>query len=134
MLTLEFLWSYKYAVLIAILVATLLGCVFYINILRNDVVKVTSEKAIIVKDLSIAQSSVIELQSDIGTQNTAITKLQTDADARVASHKAAIQIATKQAESYKQQALNLMKLIANPTESKCDAVNDIINSQITTGV
>jgi chromosome segregation ATPase len=119
--------SFCVALILAIVIA--IGCV-YIKVLKEEITTVKAEKAVVVSDLAISQASVATLQTSIQDQNAAIAKLKTDADARVAAHQVEIAAATKKAESYKQQAADLMKRIANPAQSRCDAVNDLINSQI----
>ena len=119
--------SWALAIVLSLVIAA--GCV-YIKILREEVTTANAEKTVIVTDLAVSQESVKALQASIIDQNTAITKLQADAVARVAAHQAEITLATRQAATYKQQAADLMNIVANPKESKCEAVNDIINSQL----
>lgn len=127
----SFILSHKAFILCILLSLVIAGGCLYIKILKEEVTTAKAEKAVVVSDLAISQASVATLQTSIQQQNTAIAKLKTDADARVASHQVEIAAATKKAETYKQQAAELMKRIANPKESRCDAVNDLINSQIT---
>jgi chromosome segregation ATPase len=126
----QFLLSHKAFVACILLCLIIAGGCLYIKILKEEVTTAKAEKAVVVSDLAISQASVATLQTSIQDQNAAIAKLKTDADARVAAHQVEIAAATKKAESYKQQAADLMKRIANPAQSRCDAVNDLINSQI----
>ena len=126
----SFVLSHKSLALAVILSLVIVGGCIYIKILKEEVTIAQSEKAVIVSDLALSQASVTELQLAITNQNSAISKLQLTADARVASHKADIDAANQKSATYKQQAQNLMKATANPAQSKCDAVNELINSQI----
>jgi len=80
--------------------------------------------------LQISQASVKGLQQAITDQNTAIDKLKSDADTRVAAHQAEIAKAKNTAELYRKQAQYLMTTQAPQDKPKCDSANNLINQEI----
>ena len=127
---LSFIWSHKSFVLAIILSLVIAGGCLYIKILKEELNTAVAQKAVIASDLALSQSSVKDLQASIVTQNAAVDKLKSDNDARVASHQVELNAARQTAQTYKQQAQSLMKLVADPTIAQCVAVNNLINSQL----
>jgi len=127
---LAFIWSHKSFVLAIILSLVIAGGCLYIKILKEELNTAVAQKAVITSDLALSQSSVKDLQASIVTQNAAVDKLKSDNDARVASHQVELNAAQQTAQTYKQQAQSLMKLVADPTIAQCVAVNNLINSQL----
>ena len=124
---LTFLLNNKNLVIGFILVAILAGGVGYIEILRSQKATLVAEKATITTQLTESQANLKQLQNDIQTQNSAIDKLKSDADARAASHAVEIKKAQATANNYKQQAADLLKRQAEANIPKCDAANSLIN-------
>jgi len=113
-----------------ILVALLAGTGIYIKVLKNDISNLTVEKNNLAAELQISQASVKGLQQAITDQNTAIDKLKSDADTRVAAHQAEIAKAKNTAELYRKQAQYLMTTQAPQDKPKCDSANNLINQEI----
>jgi hypothetical protein len=68
------------------------------------------------------------LQSSIDQQNTAVEQLKSAADARVQSHAVEISAANAKAETYRQQALDILRL--KPNTDKCASASALINSEV----
>lgn len=101
----------------------------YIKVLHAENAKLETENSTLSANLKASNDSIITLQSSITTQNTAIDKLKTDADARVQSHAVEIAAATAKADTYRNQALDILRLKpSNPDQ--CKAANDLINNEI----
>lgn len=124
---LTFLLNNKNLVIGLILVAILAGGFGYIQILKSEKAALVAEKATITTQLTESQANLKQLQNDIQTQNTAIDKLKSDADARVAAHAVEVKKAQDIANTYKQQAADLLKRQAEANVPKCDAANSLIN-------
>ena len=113
-----------------VLLALLAGLGIYIKVLKSEVATAKADVLVLNGELSVSQASVKGLQASIVNQNTAITKLKEDADARVVSHQAEIAEANKKSDSYKLQAQNLMNRKPPENINRCDAVNQLINEEI----
>jgi len=110
-----------------ILAIVLGGMTIYIKVLKNDVARLNAEKDSISLQLQVSQNSVTSLRDSINDQNVAIDKLKSDADARVAAHKAEIDAANAKAGNYKRQATDLMNRTIPPNDTACKAANDLMN-------
>ena len=124
---LTFLLNNKNLVAGLILVATLASGVAYIGVLRSQKAALVAEKATLTTQLTESQANLKQLQNDIQSQNTAIDKLKSDADARVAAHAVEVKKAQDAAKTYKQQADDLLARQAAANVSKCDAADSLIN-------
>lgn len=123
------LQNWKLAV-IGILVLLLAGSGVYITLLRSDKAACVAEKATLTTQLAESQGNLLQLQNDIKAQNTAIDKLKADADARVSAGAAEVKKAKVVAANYKAQAAELAKRPAPQNMSKCDAANQLVNTEI----
>lgn len=126
----SFILGNKNLIILAILAAAFAGGVLYIKILKNDLVAAVAEKNTLTADLGVSQASVKGLQESINEQNSAITKLKSDADAREASHVTEIAKAKETALNYQKQAAALMKLKAPNGKPVCAAADDLINEEL----
>ena len=127
---LGFLLKNKSLVMIAFLLVSLAGSVIYIKILKSDVATITAKADVLTAELRVSQASVKGLQQAILDQNTAIDKMKTEIDARLAAHQVEINKAHAIAISYKKQAQELMDSKVPPTESNCEAANILINKEL----
>lgn len=125
----ELLLQHKeFLVIVVLLVGMLMGFL-YIKALHAENAKLETENSTLAANLKASNDSIITLQSSITIQNTAIDKLKTDADARVQSHAVEIAAATAKADTYRNQALDILRLKpSNPDQ--CKAANDLINNEI----
>ena len=126
----EFLLTHKSLALTGVLFAMLASAGVYIKILDSEVVSAKADVKVLTSNLAVSQASVKTLQKAVTDQNTAITKLGTDATARVASHQGELAKATTTADIYRKQATDLMHRQAPQNAPKCDAANALINSEI----
>lgn len=113
-----------------ILAAIMAAAGVYIKILKLELSAEKSQNAALAIKFDIASKSVTTLSTSIDMQNTAIEKLKTAADARVASHAKEIAIANQQANIFKHKAEDIMNRQAPPNKSSCDAANDLINEEL----
>jgi hypothetical protein len=125
-----FLLKNKNLVLVGILAAAILGAGIYIKILKSDLSAAIAEKNVVVAELQVSQASVKGLQQAILDQNAAIDKMKAEIDARLAAHQIEINKARAIAISYKKQAQELMDSKVPPTESNCEASNNLINKEL----
>lgn len=125
----ELLLQHKeFLVIIVLLIGILLGFL-YIKALHAENAKLETENSTLSANLKASNDSITTLQLSITTQNTAIDKLKTDADARVQSHAVEIATATAKADTYRNQALDILRLKpSNPDQ--CKAANDLVNNEI----
>ena len=126
----SFLLSNKNLVIGAILLALIAGTSIYIKILRSEVTSSKAEVTILKSDLQVSQASIKTLQQAIVDQNSAIDKLKTAGDVRVAAHQVELAKAKATADSYKKQAQEIMISKVPDNIPKCDASNDLINQEI----
>ena len=113
-----------------ILLAILAGLAIYIKILESDLSATIAEKNVVVAELQVSQASVKSLQQAISDQNIAIYKMKADVDARLVAHQVEINKAKADAISYKKQAQALMDAKVPPTETNCEAANNLINKEL----
>jgi hypothetical protein len=125
----ELLLQHKeFLVIVVLLVGMLMGFL-YIKALHAENAKLEAENSTLATNLKASNDSIATLQATITTQNAAVDKLKTDADARVQMHATEIAAATAKADTYRQQALDILRLKpSNPDQ--CKAANDLINSEI----
>lgn len=114
----------------AILVAIIAGLGVYIRILKGDVATLTAKMETTKAELSVSQASVKSLQIAITEQNDAIDKMQIDANNREKTHAAELATAKASTATAQKRAKDLMAAVAPQNLSKCDAANELINSQI----
>lgn len=114
----------------AILLALLAGTGIYIKILKSEVATAKAQALVLTGELEVSQSSVQGLQAAIINQNTAITKLKSDSDARELAHKSEIIEAEKKSNTFKQQAQTLMNKKIPVSVNSCDAADQLINGEI----
>jgi predicted nucleic acid-binding Zn-ribbon protein len=112
------------------LVAVMAGLGVYIRILHGDISTLEEKAKTAQAELEVSQASVKSLQIAINDQNTAIDKLKTDTDAREKAHAVEIAVAKTTANTAKKRAADLMASMAPQNISKCDAANQLINSEI----
>jgi len=127
---LTFLLNNKNLVIGLVLIATLAVLYGYIRILKSEKATLVAEKVTIETQLVESQSNLKQLQNDIQSQNAAIDKLKTDADARLAKHQQEVKAAQATANTYKQQAEKLLNRQPAPNISSCDSSNSLINEEI----
>ena len=125
----ELLLQHKeFLVIVALLIGIMMGFL-YIQTLHAENAKLETDNATLSANLRASNDSIVTLLASITTQNTAIDKLKADADARVQSHATEIAAANAKAETYRQQALDILRLKpSNPDQ--CKAANNLINSEI----
>ena len=111
-----------------ILIALTAGAGVYIKILKAELATAEAEKVALTTELGVSNNSIKTLQGSIDQQNAAVDRLKSAADARVQSHAVEIAAATAKANTYRQQALDILKIM--PTTDKCKSADDLINSEI----
>jgi hypothetical protein len=129
-LLISFILRNKSLVVGLLLLAALGGCYIYIDMLKSDAAKLIAEKNVVIVELQASQAALQGIQSAIKEQNSAVEKLKTDAEARVAAGQAEITQAKVTSELYRRKASDLMKVKPDPKLSRCDAANALINSEI----
>ena len=101
----------------------------YIKALHAENAKLETENSTLNANLKASNDSIVTLQTTITTQNKAVEDLKTAADARVQSHAVEIAAATAKADTYRNQALDILRLKpSNPDQ--CKSANDLINNEI----
>lgn len=126
---LALLIKYKnFAITGIILLCVCLGG-FYVTHLQTENKTLLAENIVLTAKLEISNASIHALQASINEQNTAIDKLKSAADARVASHADEIAAAHATAETYKKKASGIMRSLPSDA-NKCTAANNLINQEI----
>lgn len=120
----------KYVIGLILLVALIGGGFFYVYHLRSEVSSLTAKNTGLETDLKVSQDSVKTLQTSIDQQNTAINKLQTDADARVASHASELAAAQKATILAVGRAGTILATKPPPDASLCNSANALIDQEI----
>ena len=131
---LTFLLDNKQSVIIIFMLAALIATAGYTNVLQSQKAALVAEKATLNTQLAESQANLLQLQSNIQAQNTAINAMKKEADDRVAKHATEVKQAQVVAQSYKQQAEDLLARQSNTTVSKCDAANSLINEVLTNAI
>lgn len=129
---LTLLFQYREFIAILLLLAAIWGGFEYVKHLHEEVVTLKSDNATLTTNLTASNNSIKTLQAAIDTQNAAVDNLKAAADARVQSHSVEIAAANAKADTYRQQALDIMRL-KDPTTNKCAQANALINSVIVGG-
>jgi hypothetical protein len=122
--------EYWREVLALVFVVAFLAILGYIHHLRYQVSDLRTQNSAISAALRISEGSVKTLQASIDSQNSAINRLKTDADAREQSHAAELTQAKTNADFYKKKAEDLMKRQPPQNVTRCDAANSLINEEI----
>ena len=126
---LEFILTHKEFIVI-LLMLVVLGFEFaYIKSLHLENTALKADNATLTSNLQASNNSIKTLQSSINDQNVAIDKLKAAADEREKENAAAILAAAKKADSYHQQAIDILKLKPQSAD-KCQSANDLINQEI----
>ena len=126
---LELLLQHKeFLVIIILLIGILLGFL-YIKVLHEENAKLETENSTLSANLKASNDSIVTLQTSITTQNKAVEDLKTAADARAQSHATEIAAANAKADTYRQQALDILRLKPSDPD-QCKAANNLINSEI----
>lgn len=120
----------KYVIGLILLGALIGGSFFYVYHLRSEVASLTEKNTGLTADLKVSQDSVKSLQTSINDQNTAITKLQSDALARVASHAAELAAAQKIATTATTRSATILAMKPSPDTTLCNSGNALINQEI----
>ena len=115
---------------IILLVVALAGVGIYVKVLKSNLETCQQEKATISAKLEISQEAVKNLQGAINEQNVAIEKMKTAADERAKANQAELNRAQATANTFKQQATDILKNVAPQGVPKCDAANLLINSEL----
>lgn len=115
---------------IILLVVALAGVGIYVKVLKSNLEVCQQEKATISAKLEVSQEAVKNLQGAINEQNIAIEKMKTAADERAKANQAELNRAQATANTFKQQATDILKNVAPQGVPKCDAANLLINSEI----
>lgn len=125
----ELLLQHKeFLVIVVLLVGILMGFL-YIKTLHAENAKLETENSTLAANLKASNDSIVTLQTTITTQNKAVEDLKTAADVRVQSHATEIAAANAKADTYRQQALDILRL--KPTDpDQCKAANNLINNEI----
>lgn len=127
---LTFLLNNKTLIAGLILISIIAGGYGYIHVLKAENATIAAEKTTLTTQLTESQANIKQLQNDIQAQNTAVDKLKSDADARLAQNQKEVRAAQATASTYKQQAADLLKRQAAVNVPKCDAANSLINEEI----
>jgi len=125
-----FLLNNKTLVAAAALLLVIVVMGVNIKFLRNSNDNLKHEKEILSQQLDLSQASVKKLQSAIEDQNKAVEELRTDAEKRAKVNKAEIAKAQGIAANYKKQAEDLKNRKPPQNQNRCDAANELINSEI----
>lgn len=115
---------------IILLVMALAGVGIYVKILKSNLEICEVEKVALSAKLEISQEAVKNLQGAINEQNVAIEKMKAAADERAKANQAELNRARATANTFKQQATDILKNVAPQGVPKCDAANLLINSEI----
>src|SRR5271166_3984199 len=126
---LELLLQHKEFLVILILLAMLGFGFMYVKVLHAENAVLKTNNATLTSDLATSNASIVTLKGSITEQNTAIDKLKTASDEREKANAALVATAAKQAETFRQHALDILKLKPDSTD-KCKAANDLIDQEI----
>ena|SRR5271166_2019127 len=126
---LTFILTHKEFIIILILLTMLGAGGLYVRVLHAQNGELKANNATLTVSLQTSNDSIKTLQNSVNDQNTAIDKMKADADARQKAHAAEVAAATQKADSYHQQAVDILKLVPQGVD-KCSAANDLINNEI----
>lgn len=126
---LTLLFQYREFIAILILLLGIWGGFEYVKHLHEEVVSLKSDNATLTANLTASNNSIKTLQAAVDQQNAAVDNLKSAADARVQSHAVEIAAANSKAETYRQQSLDIMRLVPKGTD-KCAQADSLINSEI----
>lgn len=117
-------------VLIVILLGIIGSYSFYVKSLKKEIdIEIDAKKTIAAK-LEVSQEAVKSLQGAINEQNAAVEKMKIAADERAKANQAELNRAKVTADTYKQQATDILKNVAPQGLPKCDSANILINSEL----
>jgi chromosome segregation ATPase len=126
---LELLLQHKEFIVILILLIGIGAGFSYVKVLNAQMETLKTQNATLESNLETSNNSIKTLQTSLDTQNKAVDDLKTAADQRVQAHATEIAAANAKADTYRQQALDILRL--KPTNpDQCKAANDLINSEI----
>jgi hypothetical protein len=126
---LTLLFQHREFIAILLLLLGLWSGFEYVKYLHSEMITLKSENVTLATNLITSNNSIKTLQTAINQQNTAVDQLKAAADARVQSHAIEISAANAKAETYRQQALDIMKLKSTGTD-KCASASALINSEV----
>lgn len=126
---LGFLLQHKELIIILLLSLGIAASSGYIKILHNKNEALKSDNIVLRSNLDASNNSIKLLQDSISQQNEAVEKLKSEADQRVQSHAIEISAANSRAQTYKEQAQNILKSIPN-SQDKCKSADNLINNEI----
>ena len=126
---LELLLNHKEFIVILILLLFLGFGFMYVKVLHAENAELKTDNATLTQNLAVSNKSIETLKASITDQNTAIEKMKTAADEREKANAAIVAQAKQQAETFRQHALDILKLKPDSTD-KCKAADDLINSEI----
>jgi hypothetical protein len=129
---LELLLQHKEFIVILILLGMLGFGFMYVKVLHAENTVLKTNNATLTSDLATSNASIATLKGSVNDQNIAIEKLKTAADERAKAQQAEIAAAEKVAETFRQHALDILKLKPDSTD-KCRAANDLVDSEILRG-
>lgn len=127
---LSLLMGNKSLIIIILMLVVMTSLGVYIKILKSEKAALTSEVEKVKTMLVVSQANVVQLKNDIDFQNSQVDKLKKAADVKKAESAILVKKATQVAETYKQQAADLLKRVAPQNVSKCDAANSLIDGEI----
>jgi hypothetical protein len=126
---LELLLQHKEFLVILILLGMLGFGFMYVKVLHAENAVLKTNNATLTSDLATSNASIATLKGSVNDQNLAIEKLKTAADERAKAQQAEIAAAAKVSETFRQHALDIIKLKPDSSD-KCKAADDLINQEI----
>lgn len=123
------LLEHKEFILILVLILGIFAGLEYVKHLHTEVENLKTTNSVLSANLETSNKSIKTLQESINQQNAAVAQLKSAADQRAQSHATEIAAANIKADSYRQQAIDILK--SKPQDAdKCKSSNDLINSEI----
>lgn len=125
---LTILLEHKEFLLILVLLLGIFLGFQYVKHLHSENEELKTTNSTLAANLQASNDSLKTLSASITTQNAAVDQLKTAADARVQTHAVEIAAANAKAETYRQQALDILRV--KPAADVCKSANDLINAEI----
>lgn len=117
----------EFLLILVLLIGIFLGFE-YIKDLHADNIKLKNENILLATNLQTSNDSIKTLTASLATQNAAVDQLKNAADVREQANAIEIAKATAKADTYHQQAIDILKV--RPSSDLCKSANDLINSEI----
>lgn len=114
-------------------IVVLLGIFVYQNVMINmskkEIEKLEAQKSTLNAQIIVLTNNVKQLHTKIDEQNAAIEKMRKDAEEKEKQNQEMLERASATADTYKKQAQELLRRKPPPNMTKCEAANDLINTE-----